>query len=91
MGSEMCIRDSGTIHCCSGDKTLGDFDIVNIKKPREVKALLSDLIETQRESKRVVSRENIVDNAGHHDDDPALTPDDFDDDDRPFGGDEDFH
>ena len=80
----------GTIHCCSGDKTLGDFDIVNIKKPREVKALLSDLIETQRESKRVVSRENIVDNAGHHDD-PALTPDDFDDDDRPFGGDEDFH
>lgn len=81
----------GTIHCCSGDKTLGDFDIVNIKKPREVKALLSDLIETQRESKRVVSRENIVDNAGHHDDDPALTPDDFDDDDRPFGGDDDFH
>lgn len=81
----------GTIHCCSGDKTLGDFDIVNIKKPREVKALLSDLIETQRESKRVVSRENIVDNAGHHDDDTALTPDDFDDDDRPFGGDEDFH
>ncbi|EEC57889.1 hypothetical protein BACPEC_00873 [[Bacteroides] pectinophilus ATCC 43243] len=81
----------GTIHCCSGDKTLGDFDIVNIKKPREVKALLSDLIETQRESKRVVSRENIVDNTGHHDDGPALTPDDFDDDDRPFGGDEDFH
>ena len=81
----------GTIHCCSGDKTLGDFDIVNIKKPRKVKALLSDLIETQRESKRVVSRENIVDNAGHHDDGPALTPDDFDDDDRPFGGDDDFH
>lgn len=81
----------GTIHCCSGDKTLGDFDIVNIKKPREVKSLLSDLIETQRESKRVVSRENIVDNAGHHDDGPALTPDDFDDDDRPFGGDDDFH
>lgn len=80
----------GTIHCCSGDKTLGDFDIVNIKKPREVKALLSDLIETQRESKRVVSRENIVDNAGHLDDGPALTPDDFDDD-RPFGGDDDFH
>ena len=80
----------GTIHCCSGDKTLGDFDIVNIKKPREVKALLSDLIETQRESKRVVSRENIVDNARHLDDGPALTPDDFDDD-RPFGGDDDFH
>ena len=80
----------GTIHCCSGDKTLGDFDIVNIKKPREVKALLSDLIETQRESKRVVSRENIVDNARHLDDGPALTPDDGYDD-RPFGGDDDFH
>lgn len=75
----------GTIHCCSGDKTLKDFDIVNIKKAREVKALLSDLIETQRDTKRVVSRENIVDSDSHHfGDDDALTPDDFDNDDRPF-------
>ena len=25
----------GTIHCCSADKTMGDFDIINIKNPRE--------------------------------------------------------
>lgn len=23
----------GTIHCCSADKTMGDFDIINIKNP----------------------------------------------------------
>ena len=78
----------GTIHCCSGDKTLKDFDIVNIKKSREVKALLSDLIETQREAKRVISRENIVDHSDDFHDD-ALTPDDFDRDDSPFDNDRD--
>lgn len=57
----------GTIHCCSGDKTLKDFDIINIKKPQEVKATLSDLIEKQRDAKRVYSRENMLDDAGHND------------------------
>ncbi len=56
----------GTIRCCSGDKTLGDFEIVNIKKPDEVLELLSNLVETQREKKRVVSRENMHDS--DHDD-----------------------
>lgn len=51
----------GTIHCCSGDKTLGNFDILSIKKPREVKELLSQNVEAQRDAKRVTSREHIHD------------------------------
>ncbi len=51
----------GTIKCCSGDKTLGDFEIKNIKKPREVKELLSSQVEKQRDEKRVVSREYMED------------------------------
>lgn len=51
----------GTIHCASGDKTLGNFEIKSIKKPREVKELLSQHIEAQREAKRVTSREFIAD------------------------------
>lgn len=49
----------GTIHCCSGDKTLGDFDIVSVKNPKEVKEQISSLVEIQRDSKRVTSREFI--------------------------------
>lgn len=56
----------GTIHCCSADKTLGDFDILSIKKPHEVKEILSELVEKQRDSKRVVNREYMGD---AHDDD----------------------
>lgn len=51
----------GTIHCSSGDKTLGNFDIISVKKPREVKELLSQNIEAQRDAKRVTSREYIAD------------------------------
>ena len=50
----------GTIHCCSADKTLGDFDILSIKKPHEVKEMLSELVEKQRDSKRVVNREYMT-------------------------------
>jgi uncharacterized membrane protein YdbT with pleckstrin-like domain len=76
----------GTIHCCSGDKTMKDFDITNIKKPREVKALLSDLVESQRESKRVVSRENFNEHSGemHGDDYGSEGPSDMAGDDSPF-------
>lgn len=58
----------GTIHCCSGDKTLGDFDIVSVKKPREVKEMLSQCIEAQRDAKRVTSREFMDDMHGGPDD-----------------------
>ena len=51
----------GTIHCCSGDKTTPEFDIKDIKRPVEVKELLSKNIEEQREKKRVSGREFLVD------------------------------
>ncbi|MBE6562674.1 MAG: PH domain-containing protein [Ruminococcaceae bacterium] len=49
----------GTIHCCSGDKTQGEFDIKRIKNPREVKEMLSDMIERERMERRVGAREFI--------------------------------
>ncbi len=47
----------GTIHCCSGDKTMGEFDILSVKRSRDVKEQLSTLIEAERTRKRVSSRE----------------------------------
>ena len=47
----------GTIHCCSADKTMGDFDIINIKNPREIKERLSELVERERQAKHVTNRE----------------------------------
>ena len=64
----------GTIHCCSADKSMKDFDILSIKHPKEVKEQLSELVEKQRDAKRVTNREFMSD---HHDMD-----DDFDDDDH---------
>ena len=74
----------GTIKVCSGDKTKGDFEIKNIKRPKATKELLSDLVEKQRDIKRVVNRENMID--GHDHSDGNADIDDFDnnDDDAPF-------
>lgn len=47
----------GTIQVSSADKTLGDFELKNIKKPEEIKEKLSALVEENREKKRVTSRE----------------------------------
>lgn len=51
----------GTITCSSSDKTMGNFLIKNIKKPSEVKELLSSYIEEERSRKRVSSKEFIMD------------------------------
>ncbi|MCM1158304.1 MAG: PH domain-containing protein [Bacteroidales bacterium] len=51
----------GTIHCCSADKSMGDFDIVSVKNPKDVKEQLSQLIEVQRDAKRVTNREYMDD------------------------------
>lgn len=60
----------GTIHCCTADKSTPEFDILKIKKSKEVKELLSDLIEKQREEKRISAREFMDDDYdGGHDDD----------------------
>ena len=51
----------GTLCCCSGDKSAGDFEITSIKRPREVMRLLSDQSEYVRESRNVITREFIDD------------------------------
>ena len=52
----------GSIQLKTSDRTMGDFEIKNIKKVRDVKMQLSDLIEANREKKRVVSREFMTSN-----------------------------
>ena len=51
----------GTIHCCTADKSTPEFDILKIKNSKEVKELLSDLIEKQRDEKRISAREFMDD------------------------------
>ena len=59
----------GTILVNSSDKTLGDFEIKNIKNVMDVKEQLSALVEIQRDQKRVYTRENISGNSeADHDD-----------------------
>lgn len=55
----------GTIHCCSADKSTPEFDIKDIKKPFEVKELLSNQIEKQRDQKRISGREVFDDDEVH--------------------------
>ena len=50
----------GTIKVKSADKTLGDFEIKNIKNSKEVKEQLSKLVEEMRDKKRVVNRELMM-------------------------------
>lgn len=59
----------GTISCCSADKTLGNFVIKSVKNPRDVKEKISELVEKQRDKKRVTSREFLDDS---NDDDEEL-------------------
>ena len=60
-----------TIHCNSSDKTLGNFDIINVKDGENVKELLSQSVEEERMARRVYTRENMVD---------AIDDDDVDND-----------
>ncbi len=65
----------GTINLKTSDKSMGDFEIKNIKKVMDVKTQLSDLIEKNREKKRVVSREFMSSNDA---DDFEVPEDDMD-------------
>ena len=56
----------GTITIDSSDKTLRCFQMKNIKNPREVKEQLSQLVEEERQRKRITGREYMVDH--DHDD-----------------------
>lgn len=51
----------GTIHCCTGDKSTPEFDILKIKKSEYIKNLLSDMVEKQRDEKRIAAREFMYD------------------------------
>lgn len=68
----------GTIICHSSDESMKSFEIKSIKKPRETKQLLSDLVEEQRIKNRVYNREALaVDNEENeecdcHDDDNDI-------------------
>lgn len=51
----------GTIHCCTGDKSTPEFDILRIKDAERVKNLLSDMVEEERAKKRITAREFMTD------------------------------
>ena len=51
----------GTIHCCTADRSTPEFDICRIKNAERVKDLLSDMVEQQREEKRITAREFMMD------------------------------
>ena len=55
----------GTIHFCTGDKSTPEFDIKSIKNSRDIKNMISDMVENQREAKRVSSREFMDDDSDH--------------------------
>ena len=64
----------GTIKVDSSDKTMKCFELKNIKNAKEVKEQLSQLVEEERQRKRISGREFMKD----HDHDGYA--DDFDDD-----------
>ena len=61
----------GTIHCCTADKSTPEFDILRIKNASDVKEMLSDMVEQQRDEKRISAREFMMDD--------NFAEDDFDD------------
>ena len=64
----------GTIKIDSSDKTMKCFELKNIKNAKEVKEQLSQLVEEERQRKRISGREFMTDH------DPDGFADDYDDD-----------
>lgn len=58
----------GTITVDSSDKTMKCFEIKNIKNAKEVKEQLSQLVEEERQRKRITGREFMSDHDGYADD-----------------------
>ncbi len=56
----------GTIHCDSSDVTKHNFDIRNVKHPREVKDMLSKLIDESRLRNRVYTSESVASPSHEH-------------------------
>ena len=57
----------GTIHCCSADKTIPEFDITNIKDAKYVKEILSTEVFRERKENKVSSREILFDDENDND------------------------
>ncbi len=51
----------GTIHCCTADKTAPEIDIARIPHAREIRTLLSDRVEEERNERYVGVREFMGD------------------------------
>ncbi|MDD3921428.1 MAG: PH domain-containing protein [Eubacteriales bacterium] len=47
----------GTVHLCTADKSTPDFDIKRIKNSRDFKNMLSDMVERERNERRISGRE----------------------------------
>lgn len=75
----------GTIHMDTADRTMKNFDIINVKNANDVKEYLSELIEKARDRERVYARESVdtphgpdAPDDGFDDDGPGdMDPDDF--------------
>ena len=53
----------GSIHCCSSDSSMQEFDIVSVRNPRHVREILSQQVENERNTKRVYTRESLDSNS----------------------------
>lgn len=57
----------GTVTCKTSDKTLQKLELKNIRHSKDVKEMLSDMIEQERIKKKVSSREYMNDDDLHDD------------------------
>ena len=47
----------GTVHLNTADKSSNEIDILRIKRARQFKGMLSDMVERERDEKRIAARE----------------------------------
>lgn len=60
----------GSIHVCSADKSMADFEITSVKNSADVKEKLSELVEKNRVETRVMNREAMFgQDVGYDEDD----------------------
>lgn len=64
----------GTVSCKSGDKSCPTFSLSRIKRSEQIRDMLSDMVESERNRKRVASREYMsMDQVEDDDDDDMYT------------------
>ena len=50
----------GTVHLCTADKSSPEINIKHIRHPVKFKEMLSDMIESERQAKRIAAREYMA-------------------------------